>query len=119
VAGFRDDLALDSDAAFRNKGLKPRPAHIGKGSASALSRRSALDGAGFEGFEGTDIMNGPMNSRCRRPAHAVAPPSARLLLSVVYIMGIILVLLFLTLVGGIIWKSACKADPKPIAARRN
>lgn len=29
-------------------------------------------------------------------------------------MGIILVLLFLTLVGGIIWKSARKAEPKPI-----
>lgn len=40
------------------------------------------------------------------------PPSARLLLRVVYIMGIILVLLFLTLVGGIIWKSTRKAEPK-------
>ncbi len=43
------------------------------------------------------------------------PPAARLLLRIVYIMGIILVLLFLTLVGGIIWKSARKADPKPVA----
>ena len=49
------------------------------------------------------------------PQAAGVPPSARLLLRVVYIMGIILVLLFLTLVGGIIWKSARKADPKPIA----
>jgi hypothetical protein len=40
------------------------------------------------------------------------PPSARLLLRVVYIMGIILVLLFLTLIGGIIWKSTRKAEPK-------
>ena len=44
------------------------------------------------------------------------PPSARLLLRVVYIMGIILVLLFLTLVGGIIWKSTRKAVPKVDAA---
>jgi hypothetical protein len=41
------------------------------------------------------------------------PPSARILLRVVYIMGIILVLLFLTLIGGIIWKSTRKAEPKP------
>jgi hypothetical protein len=40
-------------------------------------------------------------------------PAARTLLRVVYIMGIILVLLFLTLVGGIIWKSTRKAEPKP------
>ena len=46
------------------------------------------------------------------PQAAGVPPSARLLLRVVYIMGIILVLLFLTLVGGIIWKSSRKADPK-------
>ena len=41
------------------------------------------------------------------------PPSARLLLRVVYIMGVVLVLLFLMLVGGIIWKSTRKAEPKP------
>ena len=41
------------------------------------------------------------------------PPSARMLLRAVYIMGIILVLLFLTLVGGIIWKSTRKGEPKP------
>jgi hypothetical protein len=38
--------------------------------------------------------------------------SARILLRVVYIMGIILVLLFLTLIGGIIWKSTQKSVPK-------
>ncbi|WP_373506231.1 hypothetical protein [Aestuariivirga sp.] len=46
---------------------------------------------------------------------AGVPPSARVLLRVVYIMGIVLVLLFLTLVGGIIWKSTRKADPKAVA----
>ena len=40
--------------------------------------------------------------------------SARILLRVVYIMGIILVLLFLLLIGGIIWKSMQKAEPKPL-----
>ena len=40
--------------------------------------------------------------------------SARILLRVVYIMGIILVLLFLTLIGGIIWKSTQKPAVKPI-----
>lgn len=43
------------------------------------------------------------------------PATARLLLRIVYIMGIVVVLLFLTLVGGIIWKSARKAEPKPAA----
>ncbi len=43
---------------------------------------------------------------------AAVPPSARLLLRMVYIMGIVLVLLFLTRVGGIIWKSTRKADPR-------
>jgi hypothetical protein len=43
-------------------------------------------------------------------------PAARMLLRVVYIMGIILVLLFLTLVGGIIWKATRPAEPKPAAA---
>lgn len=42
---------------------------------------------------------------------AVSPP-ARMLLRVVYIMAIILVLLFLALVGGIIWKSTRKAEPR-------
>jgi hypothetical protein len=46
---------------------------------------------------------------------AGVPASARLLLRIVYIMGIILVLLFLTLVGGIIWKSSQKSQPKPQA----
>jgi hypothetical protein len=42
-----------------------------------------------------------------------APPaSAKLLLRVVYIMGIILVLLFMLLIGGIIWK-ATKRAPLP------
>lgn len=39
------------------------------------------------------------------------PASAKLLLRVVYIMGIILVLLFLLLIGGIIWKAAHRAPP--------
>lgn len=42
------------------------------------------------------------------------PPSARLLLRIVYIMGIILVLLFLTLIGGIIWKSSQKPAAKAV-----
>jgi hypothetical protein len=42
------------------------------------------------------------------------PASARLLLKVVYIMGIILVLLFMTLIGGIIYKSTQKSVPKPV-----
>ena len=46
---------------------------------------------------------------------ARVPASARLLLRIVYIMGIILVLLFLTLVGGIIWKSTQMSQPKPQA----
>ncbi len=39
------------------------------------------------------------------------PPSAKLLLRVVYIMGIVLMLLFVVLVGGIIYKSTKKPDP--------
>ena len=42
------------------------------------------------------------------------PASARTLLRVVYIMGIILVLLFLLLIGGIIWKATNRtAAPVP------
>lgn len=40
------------------------------------------------------------------------PPSARRMLRVVYIMGVILVLLFLALIATIIWK----ANRKPVAA---
>ena len=44
------------------------------------------------------------------------PASARRLLRVVYIMGIVLVLLFLTLIGAIIWKAGHKSDPQPAPA---
>jgi hypothetical protein len=47
---------------------------------------------------------------------AAVPPSAKLLLRVVYIMGIVLMLLFVALVGGIIWKSARKVEPAVNAA---
>ena len=46
------------------------------------------------------------------PADVAVPPAARVLLRVVYIMTIILVLLFLALVGGIIWKSTRKAESR-------
>ncbi len=45
-------------------------------------------------------------------APSTLPPSAKLLLRAVYIMGIVLVLLFLGLAGGIIWKSTRKAGPR-------
>lgn len=61
-------------------------------------------------------MNEPDELRLQDgPQAADVPPTARLLLRIVYIMGIILVLLFVTLVGGIIWKSSRKAEPKPAA----
>lgn len=41
------------------------------------------------------------------------PASARRLLRVVYTMGIILVLLFVILIGAIIWKANNKPAPKP------
>ena len=42
------------------------------------------------------------------------PPSARRMLRVVYIMGVILVLLFLALVATIIWKANRKPVPPPV-----
>ena len=45
------------------------------------------------------------------------PASARRLLRVVYIMGIVLVLLFLTLIAAIIWKANHKPAPQPAPAR--
>lgn len=42
------------------------------------------------------------------------PPSAKRMLRVVYIMGVILVLLFLTLVGTIIWKAANRPAVPPV-----
>jgi len=41
------------------------------------------------------------------------PASARRLLRVVYTMGIVLLLLFVTLIGAIIWKASHKTPPKP------
>ena len=43
------------------------------------------------------------------------PPSARRMLRVVYIMGIVLVLLFVAFIAAIIWKATHKADPKAAA----
>ncbi len=43
------------------------------------------------------------------------PASARRLLRLVYIMGVILVLLFVILVAAIIWKANHKAPPRPEA----
>ena len=40
------------------------------------------------------------------------PPSARRMLRVVYIMGVVLVLLFLALIATIIWKANTKPKPK-------
>ena len=45
---------------------------------------------------------------------AEVPPSAKRMLRVVYIMGVILVLLFLTLIGAIIWKAARKPAAPPV-----
>ena len=42
------------------------------------------------------------------------PPSARRMLRVVYIMGVILVLLFLALIATIIWKANRKPVPPPL-----
>lgn len=42
------------------------------------------------------------------------PPSAKRMLRVVYIMGVILVLLFLTLVATIIWKVANRPAVPPV-----
>ena len=44
--GYR--LALDSDGAFRNKGLKPRPAHIGKGADEGEVEAAGLGGDRFK-----------------------------------------------------------------------
>ena len=53
-------------------------------------------------------MTDPENPTLEPAAAADVPPTARLMLRIVYIMGVVLVLLFLALVGGIIWKSAQK-----------
>lgn len=47
-------------------------------------------------------------------AAAELPPSAKRMLRVVYIMGVVLVLLFLTLIGAIIWKAARKPAAPPV-----
>ena len=57
-------------------------------------------------------MNGPdAIETTGQAAPEGMPPTARLLLRVVIIMGVVLLLLFVALVGGIIWKSARKAEP--------
>lgn len=42
------------------------------------------------------------------------PAGARLMLRVVYIMGVILVLLFLALIATIIWKANTRSVPPPV-----
>jgi len=42
------------------------------------------------------------------------PPSARRMLRVVYIMGVILVLLFIVFIAAIIWKANRKPAPAPV-----
>lgn len=49
-------------------------------------------------------------------APAELPAATRRLLRLVYIMGVILVLLFVALIVGIIWKANHKAPPSPEAA---
>ena len=44
VAGRGNCHALDSDGAFRNKGLEPRPAHIGKGADEGEVETAGLGG---------------------------------------------------------------------------
>jgi hypothetical protein len=57
-------------------------------------------------------MNEPIDTETQETAPAAGlAPNARILLRVVYTMGIILVLLFLLLIGAIIFKSSRKADP--------
>jgi hypothetical protein len=58
----------------------------------------------------TDMAELPEQTKDAGPE---VPPSARLLLRVVYIMGIALVLLFLVLVGAIIWKATHKPAAEP------
>jgi hypothetical protein len=43
-------------------------------------------------------------------SQVAVPQSAKLMLRVVYIMGIVLVLLFMALIGGIIWKATHKVE---------
>lgn len=61
-------------------------------------------------------MNEPAEPLQDGGAAEAAPASARLLLRVVYSMGVVLVLLFLLLVGGIVWKLTRPAAP-PVAER--
>lgn len=55
----------------------------------------------------------PLQSGAAAPLEL--PPSTRRLLRLVYIMGVILVLLFVALIVGIIWKANHKAPAKPEA----
>ena len=48
VARFPDDLTLDSDGPFRDKGLKPRPAHLRKCGRQSLVEAVLRSGVGFE-----------------------------------------------------------------------
>jgi uncharacterized iron-regulated membrane protein len=63
-------------------------------------------------LDGKDMMEMDELPVANPSAQAEVPPSAKMLLRAVYIMGIILVLLFLALVGGIIWKSTHKVEAR-------
>ena len=65
-------------------------------------------------LEGTD-MNEPDELQTQNAAPAAGmPPNAKILLRVVYTMGIVLVLLFLLVIGAILFKSSRK--PVPVTA---
>jgi hypothetical protein len=59
-------------------------------------------------------MNNSSEANQQDAAMVEVSPSAKRMLRVVYIMGVILVLLFLTLIGTIIWKAAHRPDVPPV-----
>lgn len=67
-------------------------------------------------WEGEGVMTETAELQQDQQAAPEIPASAKTLLRVVYIMGIILVLLFLLLIGGIIWKATNKASAPVNAA---
>lgn len=60
----------------------------------------------------TDIENPQADAS----AGQEASPGTRLLLRLVYIMGVVLVLLLIILIGGIVWKAARPSMPKAAEA---
>lgn len=102
-------LPLDKHLPLGDKPLEACPADLGEGLGQKAVKALWCFGDGVQCLRGRRHMTEDMSNRVEDQIVQPKPPKA--LLRLVYIMGIILVLLFLTLIVGIIWKAQHRPPP--------